>query len=101
MSSRESGFFFCGISERAAGDAVAEFEPAEFVGGVEDPVFGEAREVRHADGGGGEVVEHEVAVGGDVHAVAGDAVEAELGGQRLRGPRGSLSRPGRRSLAAS
>ena len=64
----------------AAGDAVAEVHPAELFTGIEDPVFSETGEVEHGRGGGVKEVEGPVAVAGDVHGVAGDAGEAEVGG---------------------
>ena len=47
ISSSESGFFFCGIRLRAAGDAVAQFQPAELFAGIENPVLGQAAQVDH------------------------------------------------------
>ena len=74
------GVFLLRHEAGAGGDAVAQFEPAEFFRRVEDPIFRQAAEVDHGDGGRVEVVEGEVAVGGDVHRVIGDGGEAEVAG---------------------
>ena len=62
----------------AAGHAIAQLQPAEFLAGIEDPVFRQAAEVDHRDRGGVEEVQREIAVGGNVHAVAGDGGETQV-----------------------
>ena len=61
----------------AGGEGFGEVDEAELGGGVEGELFGEARDVEAEGGGGLREVEHEVAVGGGVHAVGGGGGEAE------------------------
>ena len=83
-----------------AGDAVAQFQPAELLAGVEDPVLGQAAQVDHGHAGGVEEIEREIAVAGDVHAVGGDGGEAQIARDGLRDRRESRCRPARRNRAA-
>ena len=64
----------------AGGEGLGEFDEVEFRGGVEGDLFGEARDVQAERGGGLREVEHEVAVGGGVHAVGCGRGEAECFG---------------------
>ena len=62
---------------------IREFSEAELRGGPEDELLGEAGCVHGREGGDVDEVDHEVAVGDGVDAVAEDPVEPEL----LRGRR--------------
>ncbi len=45
---------------------------------IEDPVFGQAAQVKHGHGGRVEEIQREIAVAGNVHAVARDGVETQI-----------------------
>ena len=64
----------------AGGEGLVELAEAELGAGPDDEFRAQAREVHRAGGGGGQVVEDEVAVGGAVDRVVGDVLEAEVGG---------------------
>src|SRR6185437_2554004 len=61
----------------AGGEGLGELDEGKLGSGVEGDLFGEARDVQAARGGGLGEVKHEVAVGGGVHAVGGRRLEVE------------------------
>ena len=61
-----------------AGDAVAQFQPAELLAGIENPVFGQAAQMQHGSGCRIQKIEREIAVGRNIHAVARDGGEAQI-----------------------
>src|ERR1035441_2620132 len=78
MSSSESGVFFCGMRLDPLGTL-----PVTSRVDTGDPVLGEPAQMDHGDGGSVQEVEGEIAIAGDIHAVARDAVEAEIPGHGL------------------
>ncbi len=65
---------------RAGGEGIRQLDEAEGGRGPDHHFLGEAREVHGADGGGGQRLQHEVAVGDGIQRIGGGPVEA----QRLR-----------------
>ena len=78
ISSSESGFFFCGIRlDPLVTPSPSSSQPNS---SLEYRIQSSASRLRWSmvDAGGIEEVEREIAVAGDVHAVARDGVEAEV-----------------------
>ena len=77
-SSAASGFFFCGMMLEPLAKASDDLAEAELLARPDDDLGPELREVRRAQRGRGEVVDHEVAVGHGVDRVRGHAGKPEL-----------------------
>ena len=80
----EVGVFLLRHRGGAGGEGFGEVDEAEFGGGVEGELFGEARDVKAERGGGLREVEHEVAVGGGVHAVGRGGVKPRASAAMVR-----------------
>ena len=72
--------FFLRHEAGAAGDVVGQLQPAEFLAGVEDPVFGQAAQVQHGGGSGVEKIERESRSADTSMLLFGDGVEAQVAG---------------------
>ena len=75
ISSKPSGFFFCGIRLLPV-VTFPKLEEAEFFRRVDDPVFSKPAGMNQQDRGIGQELQNEIAIAGRVEAVAGYLSEA-------------------------
>ena len=77
ISSQESGFFFCGMRLLPVEYSSGRIDVGKFLGGEDDKIFGQAREMRGDAGEREKIVESEIAIADGVEAVRGDAGEIQ------------------------
>ena len=77
---------------RSAGDAVAQFQPAELFARIKNPVFGQPAQVQHRGRCRIQKIEREIAIRRNVHAVARDRGETQIARDGLAVERKSAAR---------